>query len=120
VWKQPKLKRASSISPGSKVGEPQCALSGIARAAGTLGHALSTGLGMALGARLTRKPFSVFVLLGDGELHEGQIREAAMSAAHHRAGNLVAIVDRNRFSLDGQVDDIIGLEPLTDRRAAFG
>ncbi len=93
---------------------------GVDFSSGTLGHALSTGLGMALGSRMTANPFSVFVLLGDGELHEGQIWEAAMSASHHRTGNLVAIVDRNGYSLDGVVDDIIGLEPLTDRWAAFG
>lgn len=93
---------------------------GIDFSSGTLGHALSTGLGMAMGSKITGKPFDVFVLLGDGELHEGQIWEAAMSASHHEVSNLIAIVDRNQFSLDGKVDDIIGLEPLTDRWASFG
>lgn len=93
---------------------------GIDFTSGSLGHALSAGLGMALGGRMLGKAFNVFVLLGDGELHEGQVWEAAMSAAHHRVGRLIAIVDRNRFSLDGEVDDIIGLEPLVDRWQAFG
>lgn len=93
---------------------------GIDFSSGSLGHALSAGLGMALGARAQDKAFNVYVLLGDGELHEGQVWEAAMSASHHRVRNLIAIVDRNRFSLDGEVDDIIGLEPLTDRWTAFG
>jgi transketolase len=93
---------------------------GVDFSSGTLGHALSTGLGMALGSRITANPFDVFVLLGDGELHEGQIWEAAMSASHHKASNLIAIVDRNQYSLDGKVDDIIGLEPLTERWASFG
>jgi len=93
---------------------------GVDFSSGTLGHALSTGLGMAMGSKITGNPFDVFVLLGDGELHEGQIWEAAMSASHHKASNLIAIVDRNQFSLDGKVDDIIGLEPLTDRWASFG
>lgn len=95
-------------------------VSGVDFSSGTLGHALSAGLGMALGSRITANPFSVFVLLGDGELHEGQIWEAAMSASHHRAGNLIAIVDRNGYSLDGAVDDVVGLEPLADRWQAFG
>lgn len=93
---------------------------GVDFSSGTLGHALSSGLGMALGSRITSNPFHVFVLLGDGELHEGQIWEAAMSASHHRAGNLIAIVDRNGYSLDGKVDDVINLEPLARRWASFG
>lgn len=93
---------------------------GVDFSSGTLGHALSTGLGMALGSRIDGNPFHVFVLLGDGELHEGQIWEAAMSASHHKLSNLIAIIDRNEFSLDGRVDDIIGLEPLGDRWKAFG
>jgi transketolase len=93
---------------------------GIDFSSGSLGHALSAGLGMVLGARVTGDQFRVFVLLGDGELHEGQVWEAALSAAHHQAGNLIAIVDRNRYSLDGEVDDVIGIEPLTDKWAAFG
>lgn len=93
---------------------------GIDFSSGSLGHALSAGLGMCLGGRQQELDFRVFVLLGDGELHEGQVWEAAMSAAHHRAKRLVAIVDRNRYSLDGQVDEIIGVEPLADRWKAFG
>lgn len=93
---------------------------GIDFSSGSLGHALSAGLGMALGARLQGEDFRVFVLLGDGELHEGQVWEAALSAAHHRAGNLIAIVDRNEYSLDGKVDDVIGIEPLAEKWRAFG
>jgi transketolase len=93
---------------------------GIDFSSGSLGHALSAGLGMCLGARVTDRDFRVFVLLGDGELHEGQVWEAALAAAHHGAGRLIAIVDRNRFSLDGEVDDIINLEPLRDKWEAFG
>ena len=93
---------------------------GIDFSSGSLGHALSAGLGMCLGARVTERDFRVFVLLGDGELHEGQVWEAALAAAHHGAGRLIGIVDRNRFSLDGEVDDIINLEPLRDKWEAFG
>ena len=58
--------------------------------------------------------------MGDGEQHEGQVWEAAMSAAHHGVGNLIAIIDRNQYSLDGKVDDVIGIEPLAAKWRAFG
>jgi transketolase len=93
---------------------------GIDFSSGSLGHALSAGLGMVLGGRLNGHDYQVFALLGDGEMHEGQVWEAALSAAHHRAGNLVAIVDRNEYSLDGKVDDVIGIEPLAAKWEAFG
>jgi transketolase len=93
---------------------------GIDFSSGSLGHALSAGLGMALGGRLNGLEYNVFVLLGDGEQHEGQVWEAALSAAHHKTGNLIAIVDRNEYSLDGRVDDVIGIEPVLDKWQAFG
>lgn len=93
---------------------------GIDFSSGSIGHALSAGLGMVLGGRLTNLDFTVYVLLGDGEMHEGQVWEAALSAAHHKAQKLVAIVDRNGYQLDGKVDDIIGIEPLGDKWRSFG
>lgn len=93
---------------------------GIDFSSGSLGHALSAGLGMALGGRIAGLDFRVFVLLGDGELNEGQVWEAAMAAAHHKTRNLIAIVDRNEYSLDGKVDDVLGIEPVADKFAAFG
>lgn len=93
---------------------------GIDFTSGSLGHALSAGYGMALGGRAQGKDFNVFVMLGDGELHEGQVWEAAMGAAHTRTRRLIAIVDRNGHSLDGDVDEVIGLEPLAERWRAFG
>jgi transketolase len=93
---------------------------GVDFSSGSLGHALSAGLGMALGARIARRDSRVFVLLGDGELNEGQVWEAAMGAAHHQTHNLVAIVDRNEYSLDGKVDDVLGIEPVAAKFAAFG
>lgn len=93
---------------------------GVDFSSGSLGHALSTGTGMALGLRMQKRPSNVYVLLGDGELHEGQIWEAALGAAHHRVSNLVAIIDRNGYSLDGRVDDVTGIEPLADQWRAFG
>ncbi|RWI08709.1 MAG: transketolase [Mesorhizobium sp.] len=93
---------------------------GIDFSSGSIGHALSGGLGMVLGGRATKQRFDVYVLLGDGEMQEGQVWEAALSAAHHKAGNLIAIVDRNGYQLDGQVNDIIGIEPLAGKWSAFG
>jgi transketolase len=93
---------------------------GVDFSSGSLGHALSAGLGMTLGGRLAGREFNVFALLGDGELQEGQVWEAAMSAAHHRARRLIAIVDRNEHSLDGKVEDVMGVEPLLDKWRAFG
>jgi transketolase len=95
-------------------------VAGIDFSSGSLGHALSIGVGMALAARMQARRNHVFVLLGDGEQHEGQVWEAAMSAAHHGTQRLIAIVDRNRFSLDGQVEDINALEPLAAKWEAFG
>ncbi len=93
---------------------------GIDFSSGSIGHALSGGLGMVLGARMQGRDFFVYVMLGDGEMQEGQVWEAAMSAAHHRARNLVAIVDRNGYQLDGRVDDTMGIEPLAQKWRAFG
>jgi transketolase len=95
-------------------------LPGIEASTGSLGQGLSIGLGMALAARLDRKDFRVFVLLGDGECQEGQIWEAAMAAGHHRPDNLIAIVDYNKFQLDGAIEDIIGLEPLSAKWQSMG
>jgi len=92
---------------------------GIDISTGSLGHGLSVGLGMALGARLTGRDFHTYVLLGDGELDEGQNWEAAMAAAKFRLSNLTAIVDRNRVQLDGFTEDIMPLEPLADKWKAF-
>jgi transketolase len=93
---------------------------GIDFSSGSIGHALSGGLGMCLAQRFTGEVYDVFVMLGDGEMQEGQVWEAAMSAAHHKANHLIAIVDRNGFQLDGSVDDVIGIEPLDEKWRAFG
>lgn len=93
---------------------------GIDFSSGSIGHALSAGVGMALGGRMQERGFTTFVMLGDGEMQEGQVWEAAMSAAHHKLSRLTAIVDRNGFQLDGAVDDVMGVEPLDDKWRAFG
>lgn len=107
---------------GRLEGHPSLAvgLAGVEIAAGSLGHGLAIGVGMALAARLDRRDHRVYVLLGDGELQEGEVWEAAMAAAHHRLGNLVAIVDANGVQQDGRVEDVMGIEPLVAKWAAFG
>lgn len=92
---------------------------GIEHSTGSLGHGLSVSVGMALGARLESADWRVFCLLGDGEFQEGSMWEGIMSAAHFKLGNLVAIIDRNRFSLDGPTEDIMALEPLGEKLKAF-
>lgn len=93
---------------------------GVDFSSGSIGHALSGGLGMAMAGRMLGEDFTTFVMLGDGEMQEGQVWEAAMAASHHKVGSLVAIIDRNGFQLDGSVDDVIGVEPLADKWRAFG
>lgn len=93
---------------------------GIDFSAGSIGHNLSVGVGMCLASRLRGGTGRTFVLLGDGELHEGQLWEAAMSAPHYRLGNLVAIVDANGSSADGPTSDVMNIEPIAGRFEAFG
>ncbi len=93
---------------------------GVDFSSGSIGHALSNGLGMALAGRMQGRSFTTFVMLGDGEMQEGQVWEAAIGAAHHKLDRLVAIVDRNGYQLDGAVDDVMGIEPLDEKWRAFG
>lgn len=93
---------------------------GVDFSSGSIGHALSAGAGMAYGGRIAGREFDTYVLLGDGEMQEGQVWEAALFAAHYQLAHLVAIVDRNGYQLDGAVDDVIGVEGLTDKWRAFG
>jgi transketolase len=87
---------------------------------GSLGEGLSLGLGMALAARLDGRPYRTYVMLGDGEIQEGQVWEAAMAGAFHKVDNIVAIVDYNGIQLDGFVKDIMDVAPLADKWRAFG
>jgi transketolase len=86
---------------------------------GSLGEGLSIGIGMALAAKLDQRGFRTYVVLGDGEIQEGQIWEAAMFAGDKSVDNLVAIVDYNRIQLDGFVDDIMPLDPLPEKWRSF-
>jgi len=93
---------------------------GVDFSSGSIGHALSNGVGMAVGGRMNGRDFNVFVMLGDGEMQEGQVWEAALFAAHNRLSRLIAIVDRNGYQLDGKVDDVMGVESLKEKWQAFG
>jgi transketolase len=93
---------------------------GVEASTGSLGQGLSMGVGMALGARKRGLPSRVFVLVGDGECQEGQIWEAAMSAAHLGLANLCVIVDANGLQHDAPIDSVLRLEPLPAKWEAFG
>ena len=101
-------------------GHPHPRTPGIEVASGSLGQGLSIACGMALSNRLDKKNSCVYVLLGDGELQEGQIWEAAMFASHYRLDNLYVIVDCNGIQIDGKVADIMNVQPLTKKFEAFG
>jgi transketolase len=87
---------------------------------GSIGHNLSVGVGMGLAARMRGQDYLTWVMLGDGELNEGQVWEAAMSAAHYKLDNLIAIVDANGMGLDGDVADVMNIEPVAAKFEAFG
>jgi transketolase len=95
-------------------------IAGIDFSSGSLGHGLSIGLGMALAGRLQKRDYRTYVMLGDGELNEGQIWEAAMAAGHYKLSGLVAIVDRNQLCIDGPTEHVMSVEPIHGRFEAFG
>lgn len=96
------------------------ALPGLEASTGSLGQGLSIGVGHALGGRLDQRDFHVWVVLGDGEINEGQVWEAALFAAHHQLDKLIAIVDANGIQLDGTTEEILSTEPLADKWRSFG
>lgn len=93
---------------------------GLDMTSGSLGQGLSVGVGMALGARANGWKSRVYVILGDGEIQEGQIWEAAMSASKYQLDNLVAIIDVNQLQVDGYCSDIMPVEPIDKKWEAFG
>jgi transketolase len=93
---------------------------GVDVSTGSLGHGLPIGVGLALGARLQKKPWYTYCILGDGECNEGSIWEAAMAAAHYKLTNLITFVDRNQLMIDGPTEEIMHLEPFVDKWRAFG
>lgn len=101
-------------------GHPDRRTPGVEVPSGSLGQGLSVALGMCLAAKVDKKDYRVYCLMGDGEIQEGNIWEAAMAAAHYRCDNLCGIVDFNGFQIDGKVADIMNLEPLQDKWRSFG
>ncbi len=93
---------------------------GVDMSTGSLGQGFSAACGMATALMIDENPAHVFALLGDGELQEGIVWEAAMSAAHRKLGNLVAIVDWNGLQIDGRVDDVKRVTPIDEKFASFG
>lgn len=107
---------------GSRLqGHPDCkVLPGVEMSTGSLGQGLSIGNGIAMAGKLNKNNYRVYVLLGDGENQEGQVWEAAMTAAHYRLDNLCAILDRNGLQIDGQVEEVMSIEPIVEKWRAFG
>ncbi len=101
--------------PGREHGLP-----GLELSAGSLGQGLSVSVGRAIAAKMDNESWRVFCILGDGELQEGSVWEAAMAASHLKLNNLVAIVDRNGVQIDGKTENVMALEPLKEKWKAFG
>ena len=99
---------------------PDIKMAGVEMSTGGLGHGLSVGIGMALGARMQAKDFRTCVMIGDGELQEGSNWEGAMAAAHLGLSNLTVILDYNKIQQSGHVGQMLDLEPVLDKWAAFG
>ena len=92
---------------------------GVDMSSGSLGQGMSTAVGMALAAKLDNKSYRVYTLLGDGEIEEGQIWEAAMFAGHRKLDNLTVIVDNNNLQIDGTVEEVCSPYPIDERFKAF-
>lgn len=101
-------------------GHPCIHTKGIDMSSGSLGQGISAACGMALAGKLDGKSYKVYTVLGDGEVEEGQVWEAAMFAAHKNLDNLIAIVDNNGLQIDGTIEEVCSPEPITDKFAAFG
>ena len=101
-------------------GHPCIHINGVDMSSGSLGQGISAACGMALAGKLDNKSYRVYTVLGDGEIEEGQVWEAAMFAAHKKLDNLVAVVDNNGLQIDGPIAEVCSPEPITDKFAAFG
>lgn len=102
------------------IGHPNNKLKGIEMNSGSLGHGLPVGVGMALAAKMDGRAYRTYVVMGDGELAEGSIWEAAMAASTYGLDNLVAVVDRNRLQISGSTEDVVAQDSQEERWAAFG
>lgn len=101
-------------------GHPCIHTPGIDMSSGSLGQGISAACGMALAGKIDDKPYKVYTVLGDGEIQEGQVWEAAMFASHYKLDNLVAVIDNNGLQIDGSVEDVMSPYPITDKFKAFG
>ncbi|NLG33399.1 MAG: transketolase [Syntrophomonadaceae bacterium] len=95
-------------------------LPGVEASTGSLGQGISWAVGMALGAKMDKRDCRIYTLLGDGEIQEGMVWEAAMAAAHYRLDNLLAIIDNNGLQIDGRTEDIMCTQPIDKKFSAFG
>jgi len=102
------------------IGHPNNKLPGIEMNSGSLGHGLSVCVGMALAGKMDRKSYRVYTVMGDGELAEGSIWEAAMAAHQYKLDNLCAVIDRNHLQISGNTEDIMGHDSLPERFRSFG
>lgn len=100
-------------------GHPCIHIPGVDMSSGSLGQGISVAVGMAMGAKLDNKDFRVYTLLGDGEIEEGQVWEAAMFAGHRKLDNLVVIVDNNNLQIDGKIEDVCSPYPIDKKFEAF-
>ena len=102
------------------IGHPNNKLPGIEMNSGSLGHGLPGCVGMALAAKMNRKQYRVYTVMGDGELAEGSVWEGAMAARQYHLDNLCAVVDRNRLQISGCTEDVMGHDDLAERFSSFG
>ncbi len=93
---------------------------GVDMSTGSLGQGISAAAGMAMAAKLDKKDYRVYSILGDGEIQEGQVWEASMAAAHYKLDNLTAFVDYNSLQIDGSIQEVMNPEPIADKFVAFG
>ena len=101
-------------------GHPCIHIPGVDMSSGSLDQGISAACGMALSAKVSSDTYKVYTILGDGEIEEGQVWEAAMFAAHYKLDNLVAIVDNNGLQIDGKIEDVMSPYPIVDKFKAFG
>lgn len=102
------------------IGHPNNKVAGVEMNTGALGHGLPVAVGMALAAKIDKRNYKVYTLMGDGEQAEGSVWEGAMAAAHYKLDNLVAFVDRNRLQISGRTEDVMSIEPFADKWRSFG
>ncbi len=102
------------------IGHPSRRVTGVEQNTGALGHGLSVAVGMALAAKLDSSERKIYTIMGDGELAEGSIWEAAASASHYHLDNLVAIIDRNTLQISGHTETVLAMEPLEEKFRTFG